>query len=152
MAVSKDKTRIIITIPSELKMRLDNQALKEQKTVTSLVSSLIQNYLTQIDMLERQQYFDYLATSYLSNPIFYNQVLQEMNSRNLLPINLTPVQIPIMVKNFLIYNYPNVLNDYAQTIDMSFEKYINMRNQYQYTNNQYINANFSNPYIPPNNY
>lgn len=135
MAIGSDKTRIIVTLPSEIKNRLDLQAFKEKRTVANLVSALITDYLIRTENLERQQYYDFLANSYLSNTITYNNMLQEMQQQNLIAPNMPPLQLANYVKSYAITNHRVDLDSFAISNGISFENYINrqitLNNPYQ---------------------
>ena len=47
MSVSQKNTRIIITIPKEVKAQLEKAALRENRSISNYVSTLIQNDLKQ---------------------------------------------------------------------------------------------------------
>lgn len=135
MAIGSDKTRIIVTLPVEIKDRLDKQAFKEKRTVANLVSALITDYLVRIENFERQQYYDFLANSYLSNTLIYNNIMEEMQNLNLIPPNIPPLQLANFVKNYVIVNHRVDLDNFGTLNGVSFENYINrqitLNNPYQ---------------------
>lgn len=144
MGVGSDKTRIIVTLPTDVKERLDKQALKERRTVANLVSSLITDYLIQTENIEKQQYWDYLANYYLSNNFFYNQILQEMQQQGFNFTNMPPIQVSNYAKGYVISNRSNDLLTFAESNGISFEKFIN--NQGQLINNGF---RYNDPYQQP---
>lgn len=135
MAIGSDKTRIIVTLPVEIKDQLDKQAFKEKRTVANLVSALITDYLIRIENLERQQYYDFLANSYLNNSIIYDNMLEEMKKLNLIPPNMPPLQLANYVKTYVITNHRIDLDNFGRSNGLSFESYINrqitLNNPYQ---------------------
>lgn len=137
MAIGKDKTRIIVTLPDNIKNKLDIQAQKENRPVANLVANLIVTYLTQIDNLEKQQYYDFLCNCFLQNVNLYNSALQDMNSSGLVNQQIPPFQLNSYLKNFLIANRRNELDNFAQFNGITFEDFTrrtnNMNNPYQIT-------------------
>jgi len=45
MAVSKKKTRVLVTMPRELREKLQEMANKENRTLSNFVLTIIQKYL-----------------------------------------------------------------------------------------------------------
>lgn len=48
MAISKEKTRVIISINKEDKKKLEEQAKKKNRSVSNLIATLIKNYLENV--------------------------------------------------------------------------------------------------------
>lgn len=47
MSVDKDKTRINVTLQTDLKIKLDEAAKKEERSTSNLVAKLIKEYIEQ---------------------------------------------------------------------------------------------------------
>lgn len=49
MAIGNDKIRVLITIPKEMKEKLEIQAEKENRNVSNLINTVLIKYLAEID-------------------------------------------------------------------------------------------------------
>ena len=48
MAISKDNTRIIITIPKDLKEKVETAAAREQRSVSNLCCKVLTDYVSEV--------------------------------------------------------------------------------------------------------
>ncbi len=55
MVISKDNTRVMITIPKDLKKKLEETAKKENRTLSNMIVHIINIYLSSPQSLSRSK-------------------------------------------------------------------------------------------------
>lgn len=108
------------------------------------MTNLITDYLYQIEEIQKQQYFNYLANIYLSNNFIYNQTLQEMQQQGFSFNNMTPFQITSYVHGYVVSNHADTLSEFGKQNNITLDNFI--ANQNQLITNNFA---YTNPYQPP---
>lgn len=152
MGVAEDKTRIVLTVSKDLKLKLDKQAKKENRSVANLINMLISDYVWKSEEMEQQLYLNYLANCYLNNMYNYNYYVQELQSQGFNYTSTSPDQTYFYVRSYLISNYKHTLLQYGEENGFTLEKFNQLQ---QLTTNQPFglyhndNNNYNGFYIPP---